>query len=144
MPAGPENPIFSSISQEPTIGNISTHENRLTRCQYIHWSCYLASKMWLYGRIHHPEETHIFVAASWHWTTVQPHIFPQYLNNQLQETLLHVRMDQLDANSSIGIIFWQLECRIHPQLLIFPYPTTRSYIGWHICYRHKPPIIPGD
>jgi hypothetical protein len=43
--------------------------------------------------------------------------FPQYLNNQLQETLLHVRMDQLDANSSIGILFWQLECRIHPQLL---------------------------
>ena len=24
-------------------------------------------------------------------------------------------MDQLDANPSIGVIFWQLECRIHPQ-----------------------------
>jgi hypothetical protein len=67
MLTGPENPIFSSTSQEPTIGTFSTHENRLTRCQSIYWSCYLASKMWPYGRIDHPEETHI-------WKQVAPRL----------------------------------------------------------------------
>ena len=42
-PAG--NPIFSPISQQPTVGNSSTHENGLTRCQSIHWRYLLAVRV---------------------------------------------------------------------------------------------------
>ena len=58
---GAKIPMFSSISQQPTIGNSSTHGNRLIGCQSIYWSCLLARKNWRWCKIHHLEITHISV-----------------------------------------------------------------------------------
>src|SRR6267378_6248593 len=78
-----EDPIFYPISQQPTAGIFSTHANRLTKCQSIHWYCLLAFKMWAWCRTHHPEITHFSVPRE-----LETLCCPQYLNSQAQEALL--------------------------------------------------------
>ena len=75
VPTGPGNPIFPPISQQPTVENFSTHENRLIRYQSIYCCCILAFKMWPQCRIHHLEETHP------PYPRAEMPCFPQYLNN---------------------------------------------------------------
>src|ERR1700689_4050118 len=68
---GAKIPMFSSISQQPTVGNSSTHGNGLTGCQSIYRSCLLARKNWRWCKIHHLEIMHIPVATGW-----KPYVFP--------------------------------------------------------------------
>src|SRR5712664_231038 len=74
MPTGPGNPLFPSISQQSTVGILSTHANRLARYQSIHWSCLLTFKTWAWCRIHHPEITHISLGAplNYNFNTATP------------------------------------------------------------------------
>src|SRR5467141_15520 len=80
MPTGPGNPLFPSISQQSTVGFLSTHANRLTKCQSIHWYCLLAFKMWAWCRTHHPEITHCSVPASW-----KPYVVPNISTTTLRK-----------------------------------------------------------
>src|SRR6267378_4347295 len=87
MPTGPGNPLFPSISQQSTVGILSTHANRLTKYQSIHWYCLLVYKMWAWCRTHHPDNA--FFRTRELETPISQ-----------QETLLLTKIDYLDANIS--------------------------------------------
>src|ERR1700735_4140940 len=104
---GAEIPMFSSLSQQPTVRNSSTRENGLTEWQSIPWYYLLVCKKWRWSKIHRLEITHISVPTAGN---------PMFSQISQQPTVGNFSIHENGPTRCQSIhwhYIWQLECRIH-------------------------------